>query len=250
MLRKHIKVEPDIFYYECDRLGMFVFQDMPNCGRYRYLMDTVLPTVGLKYSLPCRAGKTRRYAFESMSREIVHRLYNHPCVVYYTVFNEGWGQYDTTRIYRELKALDPTRIWDAASGWFKGGESDVVSEHIYFRRIRLKRHKTRPLVLSEFGGYSCRIADHCFNLSKNYGYSTCRDEVAFTAALKQLYLEQIVPAIRVGLCAAVLTQISDVEDETNGLITYDRQVTKPDPGVMLSVADALHSAFFDTFGRT
>ena len=248
MLRKHIKVEPDIFYYECDRLGMFVFQDMPNSGRYRYLMDTVLPTVGLKYSLPRRAGKSRRCAFESMAREIVHRLYNHPSVVYYTIFNEGWGQYDTSRIYRELKSLDPSRIWDSASGWFKGGESDVLSEHIYFRKIRLKSHKSRPLVLSEFGGYSCRIENHCFNLSKNYGYSTCRDPAAFTDALQRLYLDQIVPAIRCGLCAAVLTQLSDVEDETNGLLTYDRQVVKTDPEVMVSLAGAMHSAFYDTLG--
>ncbi|MBR6557339.1 MAG: glycoside hydrolase family 2 [Clostridia bacterium] len=249
MLRKHIKVEPDIFYYECDRLGMLVFQDMPNSGRYRYLMDTVLPTFGLKYSLPRRASKTRRCAFESMSREIVHRLYNHPSVVYYTVFNEGWGQYDTTRVYRELKALDPSRVWDAASGWFKGGESDVISEHVYFRKIRLRPHKQRPLVLSEFGGYSCRIDGHCFNNSKNYGYSTCRDVASFTDALKKLYLDEIVPSVRNGLCAAVLTQLSDVEDETNGLLTYDREILKPDQSVMLFIAKTLYSTFRDTHGK-
>ncbi|MBR3691921.1 MAG: glycoside hydrolase family 2 [Clostridia bacterium] len=243
MLRKHIKLEPDIFYYECDRMGMLVFQDMPNSGRYRYFWDTVLPTVGLRHALPRHAGKARRDAFESMCREIVERLYNHPSVVYYTIFNEGWGQYDTTRIYRELKALDPSRVWDAASGWFKGSESDVKSEHIYFRKIRLKPHAAQPLVLSEFGGYSCRIDGHCFNLRKNYGYSTCRDASAFTDALQRLYREEIIPAIRGGLSAAVLTQLSDVEDETNGLLTYDRQVVKVDEAIMRSLADELHDAF-------
>jgi len=246
MLRKHIKVEPDIFYYECDRLGMLVFQDMPNSGRYRYMMDTVLPTVGMKYSLPRKAGKARRSAFESMSREIVQRLYNHPSVVYYTIFNEGWGQYDTNRIYREMKALDPTRIWDSASGWFKGAKSDVVSEHIYFRRIRLKPHKTLPLVLSEFGGYSCRIPGHCFNLSKNYGYSDCKDPAAFSVALQRLYREEILPAIRKGLCATVLTQLTDVEDETNGLITYDRQIVKVEPETMRTLSMELLRTFANT----
>ncbi len=243
MLRKHIKVEPDLFYYYCDKYGMVVFQDMINSGKYRFFFDTALPTIGLKRGISHRASSRRRETFERDLREMVWHLYNHPCVCYYTIFNEGWGQYDADRIYNEMKVLDPSRIWDATSGWFTGRNSDVTSDHVYFRKLNLKVDPKRPCVLSEFGGYSLKLPDHSFNLDQTYGYRKYTDRTTFVRALEALYRKEVIPAIQNGLCAAVLTQVSDVEDETNGLVTYDRQVVKVDQGPMAALALELHQAF-------
>ena len=226
MLRKHIKIEPDIFYYYCDLYGMAVFQDMVNSGKYSFFIDTALPTIGFKRGVRHRATKQRKYFFEAAARQTVNHLYNHPSVVQYTIFNEGWGQYDDERIYNELKALDPTRLYDTASGWFKPKKSDFQSEHIYFKPIKLKADGKKPLFLSEFGGYSYKIKEHSFNLNKTYGYKKFEDKNAFVKAMQDLYLKEILPAVERGLCATVLTQLSDVEDETNGILTYDRKVQK------------------------
>jgi hypothetical protein len=244
MLRKHIKIEPDIFYYYCDKYGMIVFQDMVNSGKYSFLVDTALPTVALRRGISHRASKYRREHFEADSRQTLDLLYNHPSVCYYTIFNEGWGQYDSDRIYRELKAYDPTRVFDATSGWFEQKESDVKSEHIYFKKIKLHPQKGRPLVLSEFGGYSMRVEGHSFNLDKAYGYKTLANSEELSEALDRLYTDEVIPEIeRNGLCATVLTQVSDVEDEINGLVTYDRQVLKVDKERMLDIAQRLKKIF-------
>lgn len=248
MLRKHIKIEPDVFYYECDKQGMVVFQDMLNSGHYDFLFDTALPTAGWRRGFFHTVSARRRADFEGSSRALTDLLYNHPSVCYYTIFNEGWGQYfGASKVYDEFKAYDPTRIWDTASGWFKVPRSDVQSEHIYFRRVKLTGKKL-PLVLSEFGGYSCKMEGHSFNLDQNYGYSTYTTPKAFEDALERLYFDEIVPCIKNGgLNATVLTQVSDVEDETNGLVTYDRQVCKVEPARMQALAKALSSAFDSQF---
>lgn len=243
MLRKHIKIEPDLFYYYCDKYGMIVFQDMINSGKYHYWLDTVLPTLGIKKGITHHASLARKTVFEQGLRDMGSLLHNHPSVCYYTIFNEGWGQYDADRIYREMKQFDPTRIWDTTSGWFIEKESDVNSEHIYFRKVEMTADPNRPSVLSEFGGYSYKIPEHSFNLDKTYGYRKFEDQDAFASALDTLYRQEIIPAIKKGLCAAVLTQVSDVEDETNGLVTYDRQVVKVDESTMRDMSDALHAAF-------
>ena len=247
MLRKHIKIEPELFYYYCDKYGMIVFQDMVNSGRYSFLRDTALPTVGIKKGIVQRASPRRKAVFEESLRETVDLLWNHPSVCYYTIFNEGWGQFEADRLYREMKALDPTRIWDATSGWFTERESDVDSEHIYFRPVRLRIHPERPMVLSEFGGYACKIQGHAFNPDNMYGYRKFDHPAAFAEGLEQLYRREILPAIESGLSAAVLTQVSDVEDETNGLVTYDRQVVKVDEARMSALAENLHRAFQKKF---
>ncbi|MBR6789549.1 MAG: MFS transporter [Oscillospiraceae bacterium] len=243
MLRKHIKIEPEVFYYLCDKHGMIVFQDMVNSGKYSFLIDTALPTAGLKKGISHRASAKRRTVFERDCRETAELLYNHPCVCYYTIFNEGWGQYDADRIYEEMKAADPTRVWDATSGWFTEKKSDVTSEHIYFKKIRMQADPERPMVLSEFGGYSCKIAGHAFNLDKTYGYRFFEEREKFAEALVKLYREEVIPAVEGGLSAAVLTQVSDVEDETNGLVTYDRAMVKADEDAMAAVAAELREAF-------
>lgn len=243
MLRKHIKIEPDIFYYYCDKLGMVVFQDMVNSGKYRYFADTVLPTVRIKHGRVPRPTPRQRAIFEKTLQETVKILYNHPSVCYYTIFNEGWGQYDSDRLYSFTKSLDSTRVVDSTSGWYKKQKSDVESEHVYFRKADLKGSKDNALVLSEFGGYSYKIDEHSFNLDKTYGYKKFTDKDEFTKALVKLYREEVIPCIEKGLCASVLTQLSDVEDETNGLVTYDRFVVKVEENVMRDLARDINNAF-------
>ena len=244
MLRKHIKIEPQIFYYYCDKYGMLVFQDMVNSGYYSFFIDTALPTVGLKRGITHSATPKRREAFEKDARATIDLLYNHPSVIYYTIFNEGWGQFEADRNYLELKAYDPTRVYDATSGWFWEKHSDVHSEHIYMRALKLKARKERPLILSEFGGYSCKLAEHSFNLDNTYGYSSNNGLHDFEEKLIKLYDEQVIPHIKSqGLCGLVYTQVSDVEDETNGLLTYDRQVLKVNVDEVKAMSDRLYKAF-------
>jgi len=250
MLRKHIKIEPQVFYYLCDKLGMIVFQDMVNSGDYSFLVDTALPTIGLKRGISHKASERRKRAFLADSERTVELLYNHPSVCYYTIFNEGWGQFEADKTYDALQPLDPSRIWDTTSGWFWGKKSDVQSEHIYFKKINIKPWGDRPVVLSEFGGYACRVEGHIFNPDHNYGYSTYPTPEAWQTATEALYREQILPAIeKSGLCAAVLTQISDVEDETNGLVTYDRKFEKADAAAMAALAKEIYACYNQAAGK-
>ena len=239
-LRKHIKVEPEQFYYDCDRLGMVVFQDMVNNGDYSFLRDTALPTVGLQRlnDKHLHRDKKCRARFLQAMEATVKQLKNHPCICYWTVFNEGWGQFDSDRVFEIMKALDSSRFIDSTSGWFRRKKSDVDSRHVYFRPIRLKAGE-KPLVLSEFGGYSYVPKGHAFTEEKNYGYGKFEKVEDFQAALEKLYWEQVLPAYQAGLCAAIYTQVSDVEDETNGLVSYDREICKLDPEKMLAIAQAL-----------
>ena len=227
MLRKHIKVEPEAFYEACDRLGMLVVQDMVNNGSYNFLLDTALPTIGLLRRPDLPVSARRKEIFETCARETIAHLHDHPCIIGYTIFNEGWGQFDADRLYRTFKALDPTRFWDTASGWFIPQETDVDSCHVYFRNKKLKPGK-RPMFLSECGGYARRIEGHLWNPSHEYGYGKTDTEQQLTDTIGKMYAEMVNPAIPAGLCGVVYTQLSDVEDEINGLYTYDRQVCKVD----------------------
>ena len=172
----------------------------------------------------------------------VRLLGNHPCICLWTIFNEGWGQFCADDAYRRLKELDNTRFIDSTSGWFAQNESDVESLHIYFRTLRTGKHD-RPQFLSEFGGWSLKLPDHSYNLDKTYGYKKSKDRESFVRDLKALYLEQVIPLIPQGLCAAVYTQVSDVEDETNGLLTFDRKAAKITPEEFSGVSEELYRAF-------
>lgn len=244
MLRKHIKIEPECFYYYCDKYGMLVFQDMVNSGTYHYFVDTILPNVGIKRWFDRGATKERSEMFAREARATIGLLYNHPSVVYYTIFNEGWGQFEADRNYLELKAYDPSRVYDATSGWFWEKHSDVHSEHIYMRALKLKARQGRPLILSEFGGYCWKVMENSFNLDNTYSYKDFKSIEEFENAFIALYDEQVIPHIKSqGLCGLVYTQVSDVEDETNGLLTYDRQVLKVNVDKVKAMSDRLYKAF-------
>ncbi len=241
-LRKHIKVEPEEFYYQCDKLGMIVWQDFVNNGKYHYVWETVLPTIGLQVwpDKFLHLDKTTRANFLECMESTVKQLGSHPCICCWTIFNEGWGQFDSSKAYARLKELDDTRFIDTTSGWFRGSRSDVDSRHIYFGQWWQLKKGPKPLVLSEFGGLTYPEEGHLFNPDNAYGYKTCKSKEEFQYGITDLYYKVVMPAIRdKGLCAAIYTQVSDVEDEINGLVTYDRRVVKADPALMREMADWL-----------
>lgn len=236
-LRKHIKIEPDIFYYICDKYGMLVMQDMVNNGRYNFFFDTALPNIGLKWRPDTFSSNKRvKDIFINHSKETLELLYNHPCIIAYTIFNEGWGQFEADRVYSLLKSLDSTRLFDATSGWFLQKLSDFDSLHVYFKIKELKTKKNKPIYLSECGGYTRLIEEHVFDKKKTYGYGKADSEETLTSMIENLYEKMIFNSIKNGLCGCVYTQLSDVEDEINGLYTYDRQVCKVNKERMQNIA--------------
>ena len=245
MLRKHIKIEPMRWYYHCDRLGMLVWQDMPSGGGQYNLLTISAPLitgVHLKdshYRLFARTDAEGRDSYTRELEELVAQLQNCPCIVLWVPFNEGWGQFDAKNAVRLLRRLDPTRLIDHASGWHDQGVSDVKSLHVYFKPYRFKPDKKgRAVVLSEFGGYNLPVAGHTWN-AKNFGYKGYQTPEALGEAVKTLYETQIVPACKSGLAADVYTQLSDVEDEVNGFVTYDRRVEKLPEALMRAIAREL-----------
>ncbi|MBR6322772.1 MAG: glycoside hydrolase family 2 [Lachnospiraceae bacterium] len=245
MLRKHIKVEPEIFYSYCDRMGIAVFQDMVNCGAYYFLRDTVLPTVSLGRNRSDRRLNREERVREGFIRameETVRQLKNHPSIVYWTIFNEGWGQFEGSEMYEKLRALDGSRLIDTASGWFhpRNLKTDVESRHVYFRAAKPVK-ADKPYVLSEFGGYAWKVPDHAFNLQQTYGYKGHHSKEELMKNLVKLYERDVIAAIPEGLSSAVYTQLSDVEDEVNGLITYDREVVKVDVETMREIAEKIYA---------
>ena len=242
MLRKHIKIEPEWFYYYCDIHGMLVVQDMVNSGEYKFIRDTVMPNIGFgkKDDTKRKFSRKMKEFFERHMIDTIEHLYNHPSVVAYTIFNEGWGQFDSDRMYHIAKEIDSTRLYDATSGWFEQNDSDFESLHIYFGNKKLKP-KVRPLFLSEFGGYTYKVDGHVYNEDKTYGYGTCKSKEELMKRLVDRYEKLLLPAISKGACGCVYTQLSDVEDEINGLYTYDRKVCKVDKEQMRELAERLNS---------
>ena len=243
-IRKHIKIEPPVFYVTCDVMGMIVWQDMINNSDYNFLRDTIFPTFGIKAKtdLLTHLNHECRRIFRKHMEETARYLYNFPCICYYTIFNEGWGQFESDRLYHNLKELDHTRIVDSTSGWFRQFKSDVVSRHVYFRKIVKLRHR-KPTVISEFGGYNYAVKDHCFNPDKEFGYKSFNNRDELEEAIIGLYREQIIPYISHGCCASIYTQLSDVEDETNGFYTYDRCICKVEKEKMRALAEEIFAEY-------
>ena len=229
-LRKHIKIEPMEFYYQCDKLGMVVFQDFVNNGKYNFITQTVLPTIGFnKYNDKYKLSVNYPYYnhFKKYAKATIKHLYNVPSILYWTIYNEGWSQVKSDEMYDYVKELDSSRIIDSTSGWYHQSNSDVHSLHVYFRKVVYEKN-VRPTVISEFGGYSYKLDEHSYNLDNTYGYTSINSKEEFENAVIRLYKEEILPFINDGLSASIYTQVSDVEDETNGFYTYDRQVLKVD----------------------
>ena len=238
MLRKHIKVEPLRWYYHCDRLGMLVWQDMP-CGGGSYnpvVVSAPLVTgAHMKdsaYGMFGRGNTEGRAEFKAELAEMVQHLYNCPCIAMWVIFNEGWGQFDAEKMHDFVRSMDDTRTIDHASGWHDQHIGQVRSDHVYFKKYSFKADKyNRAVLLSEFGGYAHRVIGHCFS-KKDFGYKKFEMPAQLEIGLEELYQQQIKPAVEQGLAAAVYTQVSDVEEEVNGLLTYDRKVAKVPPEIM------------------
>lgn len=229
MLRKHIKIEPMLWYHYCDVNGILVWQDMVNGGGKYGLEINVLPFIGINlddtnYKTFKRTDASQRASYYNELKEMLNALYNCPCIALWVPFNEGWGQFDSAKVYKFIKEFDSTRIVDSASGWHDRGVTDVISKHIYFTPIKVKKG-SKPYVLSEFGGFSHRVKGHTFN-NKMFGYKIYNSPESLAKAYKKTFEKTIIPQIKSGLCATVYTQLTDVEDELNGLLTYDRQVQK------------------------
>ena len=243
MLRKHIKVEPLRWYYHCDRLGMLVWQDMMNGGEsYSPLSIYVFSNLGLRvkddryryFSRIDEAGRTHYY---KELGQMIDLLYNTVSLALWVHFNEGWGQFDALKAAEFIRKRDDTRPIDHASGWYDQGGGDIKSIHWYFRPYHHKQppKEQRPICLTEYGGYNCAVPGHCWGEGAEFGYKKIADPAEFNRAFQKLMEEQIIPAKERGLAAAVYTQVSDVEGERNGLLTYDRKVCKANEAIFRAV---------------
>ncbi len=238
MIRKHVKVEPARWYYHCDRLGMIVWQDMPNGGvPDQPWQATLSMLLGYRRSDRHRLKRfgrtdpTNRELYRAHLKEMIDWLYHFACIAVWVPFNESWGQFHAKEIADWVKAYDPTRLVDHASGWFDQGGGDFISNHVYVKKLKApgkRQLRDRAFVFSEFGGYSLQIKDHLWDADKKFGYKFLPNTKDLTAAYINLLEEQLLPLIPKGLAAAIYTQTTDVEIEVNGYLTYDRAVEKMD----------------------
>ena len=236
MLRKHIKEEPARWYYHCDRLGMLVWQDMISGGKaLNPILAGGLPNINVHvkdshYKAFNRGKPEWREEYREQLFEMIDNLYNSVSICVWVPFNEGWGQFDAKEIGESIKAYDPSRLVDHASGWHDQGGPDFKSIHKYVFRVNpptKRRVKGRPIVLSEFGGYQNSVEGHLWREGKTFGlYLKYPDKESLSEHYESLHANQIKPFIAKGLSATVYTQVSDVECELNGIFTYDRKELK------------------------
>ncbi len=251
-LRKHIKIEPLRWYYHCDRLGMIVWQDMINGGgKYSPFAIAVCPFFSMlfnnkkigrisdgisHYDFYSRTDEKGREEYYKDSKDMIDLLYNVPSLALWTPFNEAWGQFDSVKAYEFYRKEDPTRLIDHASGWVDHGVGDANSFHIYFTPFsfpKFSKTDNRPVALTEFGGYSMRAIGHMYNKEKFFGYRKYYSQEKFDEAIRHLYEDRIYSCVKnKGLSAIIYTEVSDVEDECNGLLSYDREILKVSPEMM------------------
>ncbi|HZL26000.1 MAG TPA: glycoside hydrolase family 2 TIM barrel-domain containing protein, partial [Acidobacteriaceae bacterium] len=223
MVRKHVKIEPERWYYWCDKLGLLVWQDMPSGPSQQ----------GAGEKMP----QSSKENFEHELDRMIAGRGNHPSIVMWVVFNEGWGQFDTPRLTEHVKKMDPTRLVDNASGWTDKKVGDVVDMHHYADPLMPKLEESRAAVLGEFGGLGLAVEGHMWN-AKTFQYRKTNDQKQLTDQYVKMF-EDAVKLKENGLCAVVYTQTTDVEGEINGLMTYDRAVIKVDPERARTAARAL-----------
>ena len=236
MIRKHVKVEPARWYYWCDKLGLLVWQDLPSAmqgdarGQWHQkkglAADPVYPAAG-------------EAIYRRELKAMIDAFHNHPSIVVWVPFNEGWGQFKTTEILNWTKEYDPTRVIDGASGWNDRGSGEMHDMHLYPGPGMFDVEANRASVLGEFGGLGWPVKGHLWWNKRNWGYRTYETR----AELKENYaalLKQLPDLVRQGLAAAVYTQTTDVEGEVNGLMTYDRAVIKFDPEWLTQLAAPLY----------
>jgi beta-galactosidase/beta-glucuronidase len=251
MIRKHIKVEPLRWYYHCDRLGIIVWQDMPNGG----LIDgEVVAMLSLLFGFHRndtrrlnrfgRADAENRARYRSELQGMIDHLYNTACIAVWVPFNESWGQFQSVDVAKWVKKYDPTRLVDHASGWFDQGGGDFQSRHVYFKKLKRPKQDERAFVVSEFGGYSLKISEHVWDENKKFGYRFYETSETLTDAYLALLEKELKPLIPEGLAAAVYTQTTDVEIEINGYLTYDRKVEKMNAEKLRQ----LHTELYDFLG--
>ena len=253
LLRKHAKIEPQRWYYHCDKLGLVVWQDMVNGGSaynlwfVTYLTNALqpllrrLPDAEPLWGLLSRGKDASREEYRRELEATVDALRCHPCIGCWVPFNEGWGQFDAAGAVQALRTRDDTRLVDEASGWYDQGGGDVHSLHNYFYPLHVRPQK-RTVALSEYGGIAWPMPGHEAP-GKTYGYGTAKSREELTARYKKLQLGTVLPQLKKGLSALVYTQLTDVEDEVNGLFTYDRTAIKPDANAVRSVNAALAAEF-------
>ena len=224
MIRKHVKVEPARWYYYCDKIGILVWQDMPN-GGVNYMTD-LPPNINDYKDL--REEGSKKYYYKELESMILS-LFNSPCIVTWVPFNEGWGQFDTEKVSNLVKELDPTRLVNAASGWFDFGVGDIFDQHSYPNPILPNKDKigSRAAVVGEFGGLGLEIEDHMWNIKNKFVYRNLHDQQGLMKKYENL-ISKLKNLIKKGLSAAIYTQTTDVEGEVNGLLTYDREILKMD----------------------
>ena len=251
-LRKHIKIEPLRWYHHCDRLGMIVIQDFVNGGRSYHFPTIAFPLItgihhrDTNYRKFARQDEEGRIKAKQEFIDTINYLKNVPSIAIWTIFNEGWGQFDSKEIYRELLKVDDTRLYDHASGWHDQGISDFKSLHVYFKKFKVPKHKAikdRIVLLSECGGYNLAIPGHTSNT--NFGYKKMEDKDALLDKYEAFIDDEIIPAYKKGLSGFIYTQLSDVEDECNGLLTFDREVVKVDIDKMKKINERIEISDLD-----
>ncbi|UTY28480.1 glycoside hydrolase family 2 protein [Treponema putidum] len=255
MLRKHIKIEPLRWYYHCDKLGMLVWQDfVSGGGPYKDFVVKYAPWLGFnfkdgksRYALHGRKSESGRKNFMRDAERTIDLLYSITSIAVWVPFNEGWGQFDAASAAALIRKKDTTRLIDHASGYFDQGEGDFHSYHIYYKAFRPKKDKRgRVLALTEFGGFSLPVQGH-MSSDILFGYKMFGSKEELNEAIWNLYKKDVLPAIEKGLSASIYTQVSDVEDEINGIFTYDRKEIKFNEDLGLKIAKKLNEIFKDKF---
>ncbi|MFW9828013.1 MAG: glycoside hydrolase family 2 protein [Candidatus Thorarchaeota archaeon] len=226
LIRKHVKIEPARWYYHCDKIGILVWQDMPN-GEPWSIIKHIKMKLTSKKRYKGKRKDTVKQDFYNELESMINLIYNSPSVVVWTPFNEGWGQFDTEMVVKRIKELDSSRLINNASGWFDKGVGDIRDIHNYPNPKMPKKIQGRATVLGEFGGLGLEIKGHTWNFKRKFVYRKVQDQQDFLNRYNRLLLK-LKRLIEKGLSAAVYTQITDIEHEINGLLTYDREILKMD----------------------